>query len=210
MDSSEMKIAGGENMQATTHTRKKSKQIRLIVFDAVMAALGVVLMLTIRFPLIPLPGAAHLLYDMGDIPAMLAGIIAGPSHGLVTLLIIALVQLLTPNSNGFIGFLMHFIASGALVIIPSLFWKYWKNNKSLIAGFVLGAVALVGIMIPMNMVATPLLFNVPLAEVQAMIFPILIPFNLLKGLLSGVITYLVFKALGKASDGKIERLFDED
>ncbi len=187
---------------------ERTRKTRVVVFDAVMAALGVVLMLTIRFPLIPLPGASHLLYDFGDIPAMLGGIIAGPIHGMLILGIISLLQLMTPNSNGFIGFIMHFLASGALVMLPALFWKWKQTKKSLSIGLILGAIGIVLIMIPLNLIITPGFFGVPLEAVLEMIVPILLPFNLLKGLLSGAVTYFIFSSLVKATDRKIINYFD--
>ena len=46
-----------------------------------------------------------------------------------------------------------------------------------------------------NLVVTPAWLGVPRDAVVAMIVPILIPFNLLKGLLNAILTLIVYKAI---------------
>ena len=192
------------------HIKSKEKSrfrlTHLLVFDAIMSALGVIFMIFVRFPLIP--QVSYLIYDLGDIPAMIAGLLAGPIHGLLTLLVICLLQLFTANSSGFWGLLMHFVSSGALVLVPALLWKWKKDNRVLIVSLFLATIVLVGIMIPFNLLVTPIFSGVPVEQVWEMILPVLIPFNALKGAISGVITFILFNALLRASDKKILHIFD--
>ena len=61
----------------------------------------------------------------------------------------------------------------------------------LLLGIVFGVImAVLG-----NLVVTPAWLGVPLDAVVAMIIPILVPFNLLKGLLNAVLTLIVYKAI---------------
>ena len=46
-----------------------------------------------------------------------------------------------------------------------------------------------------NLVVTPMWLGVPFEAVTAMIIPILIPFNLLKGLLNAVLTLIIYKSI---------------
>lgn len=173
--------------------RPEQRVLRLAL-DGVLAALGVVLMLLIRVPLIP--AAPWMLYDGGDIPAMVGSLIVGPWHGLLILAVICIVQLVTPNSSGFYGLLMHFLASGVLVLLPAIVWKKKQTQKSLIISLLLAAVLLTAVMVPLNLVITPLFLGVPVEEVVKMIVPILLPFNFIKGLINAAATYIVFRGIG--------------
>lgn len=168
-------------------------KVRRIALDGVMAALGVVLMLLIRFPLVP--AAPYMLYDGGDIPAMVGAMMVGPWHGLLILGVICLVQMVTPNSSGFYGLLMHFLASGVLVFIPAFVWKRRQSQKSLVAALLVSVLLMTALMIPLNLLVTPLFLGVGIDEVMKMIVPILLPFNLVKGLLNAVATYLIYRGL---------------
>ena len=64
-----------------------------------------------------------------------------------------------------------------------------------IIGLVLGIVFAVIMAVLGNLVVTPAWLGVPLDAVVAMIVPILIPFNLLKGLLNAILTLIVYKAI---------------
>ncbi len=170
-----------------------NRRVQNLVLDAILAALGVVLMLMLRVPLVP--AAPWMLYEMGDIPAMIGGLLLGPGHGLLILAVICIVQMVTPNSSGFYGLLMHFLASGILVVLPALFWKRRQTSPSLISGLVLAALLMTALMIPLNLLITPLFLGVPVEAVTGMILPILLPFNMIKGLLNGLGTFLVFHGI---------------
>jgi riboflavin transporter FmnP len=181
---------------------QKTKNVRLLALDGLMAALGVLLMFVLRVPLFP-GVAPWLIYEMGDVPAIIAGLMAGPAHGLLVLLVICLVQLVTPMASGIYGLFMHFLASGLLVLIPALLWKRKKTNLNLILGLVLGSVAMTLIMIPMNLIITPLFTNAPVEAVKALLLPAIIPFNLIKACLNSVISFVVFLALKRVFKSKL-------
>ena len=52
------------------------------------------------------------------------------------------------------------------------------------------AVALLG-----NLIITPLYANMSVAQVATMILPILLPFNLLKLAIHGIVTFLIYKPI---------------
>ena len=57
----------------------------------------------------------------------------------------------------------------------------------------LGIVAMTGVAIAANILLTPVFFGLPRAQVIALVLPALLPFNLLKGIMSSVATYYVYK-----------------
>lgn len=188
----------------TVNRRSTSAAIYRIAFIGIMAGLSLVLML-VRFPLVP--SAGWLEYDLGDIPILLTAIVAGPIPALFTLLITVLIEMVTISKGGFWGMIMHLLATGSMILILSAIYRRRPTNKSLIAGLVMAALTLVAVMIPMNLVITPLFMpGMSARDVLPMIVPILLPFNLMKGLLHGLIVFSLYKATMN-SWGKVRRNF---
>jgi riboflavin transporter FmnP len=60
---------------------------------------------------------------------------------------------------------------------------------------ILGTLAMTLIMIPANLIITPFYLGVERGIVIKMLIPAIIPFNLLKGIISGVLTFILYKRL---------------
>lgn len=169
---------------------KKTNLIRTAVM-AMLTALSIVLVATIRLPLIP--SAPFLEYDAADIPVLIGAMMLGPVSGLIILLAVCIIQALTVSaSSGIIGFFMHFIASSVLVLVASLIYSRKKTVASLIIGLVAGSLAMTAVMIPLNIVFTGIFLGAGTQTVIGMLIPAIIPFNLLKAGINSVITFAVF------------------
>ena len=114
--------------------KKNSRQnLRKITVMAMLAAVAVVSVYFIKFPL--LPSAPFLEYDIADVPVLIGTMLFGPSAGLVILLITSAIQAFTVSSSShIIGFLMHFCASGVLVLASGLMYKKIGGKKGMAAG----------------------------------------------------------------------------
>ncbi|HOJ10341.1 MAG TPA: ECF transporter S component [Clostridiales bacterium] len=166
---------------------------------AVLSALAVVLMLILRFPIIP--SAAYLEYDPADIPVLIGGFMYGPVAGLIITLIVSFIQAVTVSAaSGWIGFAMHVIATGTLVIVSSLIYKKIHNFKGAIIALIAGSIAMTLVMIPSNLYFGPK-FGVPIEAVKAGLTVAVIPFNLLKSCINSVITMLLYKPLSRVLKG---------
>jgi riboflavin transporter FmnP len=166
-----------------------------------LSAIAVVLILYVRIPLIP--AASYLVYDMADVPVLLGAYLLGPLAGLLILTAVSAIQAFMLGGNGIIGFIMHMSASGALVLVAALFYRrLGKSNHSLIVSLAAGGLSMTALMIPLNLIFTPLLFGMPLAAVVSLILPVLLPFNLIKAGLNAALFFLLFKSLRSALKGK--------
>ncbi len=169
---------------------KNTKVIRTAIM-AMLTALSIVSLYVIRLPLIP--AAPFLEYDAADIPVLIGAMMLGPVSGIVTLLAVCLIQALTVSaSSGWIGFVMHFIASSVLVLTASLIYKKKQTPASLIVGLVIGSIAMTAVMIPLNLVFTGIFLGAGVETVVGMLMPAIIPFNLLKAGINSVVTFAVF------------------
>lgn len=177
--------------------KKKSASFNMVfklVSLAVLAAIGLVLMLVVRFPLFA--SASFLEYDMADVPVFLATLFFGIPEGLAVLVVISVIQGLTVSAgSGWIGILMHIVASGAFLVILGLITKKKKNFPLILLGHIAGILIMAILMCGMNLLFTPIFMGTPVEAVKDMLFPIILPFNLLKGLINSAVTILLFMPL---------------
>lgn len=176
--------------------KKNSRQnLRKITVMAMLAAVAVVSVYFIKFPL--LPSAPFLEYDIADVPVLIGTMLFGPSAGLVILLITSAIQAFTVSSSShIIGFLMHFCASGVLVLASGLMYKN-RRQKGMAAGLAVGSVLMTLVMIPLNLIFTGIFMGTGVAAVVKMLIPAIIPFNLIKACLNSVLTFLLFIPVNK-------------
>lgn len=176
---------------------ENTKKIIRTAIMAMLTAISVVSLYFIRLPLIP--SAPFLEYDAADIPVLIGGALLGPLPGMAVLLAVCLIQAFTVSAaSGWIGFVMHFAASSALVLISSLIYKKHPTVKGLIAGLVCGSAAMVILMIPLNLVFTGIFLGAGTKTVVGMLMPAIVPFNALKAGINSAVTFAIFIPCSKA------------
>lgn len=177
-----------------------NNKTKRLVITAMLSAVSVcVLMIPfLRMPL--LPAAPFLEYDAMDVPILIGSLLYGPLTGLIITAISSLIQGLTVSSaSSYYGIIMHIIATGAFVLTASLIYgRSKKTNTSLMLALALGTLAMAAVMVPANLLVTPLFLGTPREAVVAMILPIIIPFNLLKAGINSVVVFLLFPQIKKA------------
>ncbi len=177
--------------------KENSKQnLRKITVMAMLAAIAVVSVYFIKFPL--LPSAPFLEYDIADVPVLIGTMLFGPSAGLVILLITSAIQSFTVSSSShIIGFLMHFCASGALVLVSGLMYKKIGGKKGMAAGLTVGSLVMTAVMIPLNLIFTGIFMGTGVEAVVELLIPAIIPFNLIKAGLNSVLTFVLYIPVSK-------------
>ena len=173
----------------------KKTDIKRIAVLGVLTALSVVLVMLIHFPLIP--AAAFLEYDPADIPIYISTFLYGPVSGLLITVVVSLVQGLTVSSaSGLYGILMHIISTGTFVLTAGMVYRIGKKKfLSLPLSLVIGVIVTTAMMIPANLIITPLFMGTPVEVVKSMLIPAIIPFNLFKQCINAVITGVLYVPL---------------
>lgn len=144
----------------------------------------------------PLPGfPPYLKYDPSEIPALIATFAIGPLSGLgVELVKGILISLLRPgNLGGWFGIFMNLLAGVILVVVAGLYYRSEHTKSGAVKAMGLGIGAMTAVMIVANIILTPIFYGIPRPQVLALVLPALLPFNVLKGLVSSVATYYVYK-----------------
>ena len=143
----------------------------------------------IEFPLIP--GVPWLKYDPSGIVCLVAGFAYGPAAAV-------LVSVLGFVPHVFAdpwGSLMAVLASATLVVPAALVYRRLRTRRGALIGIIAGAVVALAVAIIGNLLVTPIYADMTVEQVAAMIVPALLPFNLAKLAVHGVVTFLIYKPI---------------
>lgn len=180
-------------MSQNTKSAQRIKIQRLTV-AAVFTAISVVLTLTLRIPLF----TSFYELEFADFPLLICTVLLGPVYGLAALFAVCLIQALTVSAfSGIIGFIMHFVASGAMLMIVWLIKRKINGIKGTVISAVCGVTAVTLIMIPMNIWLTSVFMQLPAKAFIADYLVVCILFNVIKSLSNIVVFYITFPAIRK-------------
>ncbi|MDO4564380.1 MAG: ECF transporter S component [Clostridia bacterium] len=167
-----------------------------------LGALSIVLVLTLNIPIFPV--VSFLKFELGDVPILLGAFAFGPGWGLLLTVIVSVVQGLTVDAmSGWIGILMHIIATGLPVVIAGFIYQRKRTRQGSLIAMSIGVLAKIGVMILCNYFISPLFFTtaeLPYAEAQAIVVSLLwyiVAFNAIKAVGNGLVTYLLYKPLSR-------------
>ena len=188
-------------MKSNKNEQKKRSGGMAFVYLAMFAALSIVLVAFIHFPFPFLPGAQFLEYDPADVPILIGTFAFGPLAGLLLTLVVSVVQGITVSAgSGPWGILMHFVATGSMAAVAGFIYRKFHSMRGAIAALGFGALTMTVVMIPLNLLITPIYTGASVQVVAGMLLPAIIPFNLIKSVVNCVITFIVYKHIMKLID----------
>ena len=174
---------------------RKTKQIAIL---AMFTAIAFATLFVLRISGI----GGFLSFDVKDAIIMTAAMLFGPIPGVIISFVVALLEMLTVSGTGPWGLLMNFVSTAVFVAVGSSIYRYVPRLKKTMLGAVSGLVMSVlfatGTMLLLNLVVTPIYFNVPVETVKQMMLPLLLPFNLTKSVLNAAIVLMIYKPLSVA------------
>ena len=181
--------------------------VRIISMTAMLSAVAYLLAF-VEFPVPLSPSFARM--DLSDFPALIGAFAFGPLSGLLIELVKNTLQLLTTSTGG-IGEIANFLMGAAYVVTAGFIYKRHKTKKTALlacitASFVMGAAAalanyfillpLFESFMPLDQLITSFAEFLPFirTKLDVVLFNAF-PFNLLKGLVIGGVTMLIYKKL---------------
>ena len=153
-----------------------------------LCAIALVIVAFVRIPVV-----LFLKYEPKDVVITIGGFMMGPMASLVISAVVALIEMVTISDTGIIGAIMNFISTCAFCCAASYIYKKHHTMKGAVIGLVSGAVIMTAVMLLWNYLITPIYMGYPRETVAAMLVPVFMPFNLLKGFLNAGITLLLYK-----------------
>lgn len=188
--------------------------VRYITVTAMLSAVAYVLMF-IDFP-IPFLIPSFIQMDISELPALIGSFAMGPMCGVLICLIKNLLHLFITTTGG-VGELSNFMLGVAFVLPAGLIYAKKKNKKSARNGAIIGAVLMGLISIPTNYFLTyPIYYNFMPEEVILEAYRAIVPsmenilqclicfnmpFTIVKGLFSVIITMLIYKHISPILKG---------
>ena len=174
----------------TVKNEKPRLNTKTMVVMAMMTAMAYAAVTLFRIPVV-----SFLKYEPKDVIITIGGFMFGPLASVLMSLVVSLVEMVTISDTGPIGALMNFIGTCSFACLAALIYKSIHTIKGAVIGLSVGTVVMVAIMLAWNYLITPLYMGYPREAVAAMLVPVFLPFNLLKGVLNSAITMLIYKPL---------------
>src|SRR5690554_4862500 len=118
---------------------------------------------------------------MADVPILIGTFLFGPVSGLLLTVAVSILQGLTVSAqSGWIGIIMHIVATGTFVIVAGVIYRLEHTRKGAVLALICGSIAMTLMMIPLNLIFTVYFMGVERAVVVAMLPKVIVPFNLIK------------------------------
>jgi riboflavin transporter FmnP len=169
---------------------RAAQRTRVLVRVGMLGAAAFALMFTeFNIPGFPV----FLQYDPGDVPALIGGIAMGPLAGAGVSLVKGVLFLLSGKDEaGWLGTAANLATSLSLVLTAALVYARVRTRKGAVLGLALGTLTMVGVMAVLNYYFFLPIWGVPPAALGETVRMTML-FNLLKGVLTSTLTFLVYK-----------------
>lgn len=180
-------------MKMSTNNLKGISKTKLVVTVGIFSAISFVLQL-----IVPYKVSGFLDVELSDLPPLILSLAYGPLFGVLAELIKNILHCFV-TTTGFVGEFANFVINGVLCLVTGFVYKFHKNFKGAIVALLLGVVSMVVagafanrfVMLPLYMqgVDTQTYIN--------LIMTVIVPFNIGKGLILSLITFLLYKKVSK-------------
>lgn len=191
----------------------KGYYTRYLAVTGMLSAIGFILMyIEFSVPIMP----SFIKADLSELPALIGAFAFGPSCGVLVCLIKNLLHLMVSTTGG-VGELANFILGAVFVGTAGLIYKYKKTKVNAVIASVVGAVLMGLASFPVNLFITyPFYYNfmpkeaiitayqaiIPsMQSIEQCLLCFNVPYTAAKGLISVVITLLVYKHLSPLLKG---------
>lgn len=201
-------------MDVTTNNTKSKVNIRLLVGTGMLSGLAFVLQY-LEFPIPIMP--FFIRFDFSDLPALIGAFAYGPLAGVIVEFIKNLLHC-TVTQSFTVGELSNFILGAVFTGTAGLIYKKNKTKKGAIIGAIVGSVIMGIISFPSSLFIVYPAYEkfTPINEIMDAYSKLLpsvgklwqallifnVPFTIVKGLISTLITVLIYKRLSPVLKGR--------
>ena len=194
-------------------TTNSISSVRYMSVTAMLSAVAFILMfLDFSVPFMP----AFIKMDLSELPALIGSFSMGPVCGILICLIKNVLHLFITTTGG-VGELSNFLLGVAFVLPAGWIYRHKKSRRSALIGSLLGAVIMGVFSVVSNyFLVYPVYYNFMPEEAVLGAYQVIVPsvksilqclvcfnmpFTIVKGLFSVVITFLVYKHISPILKG---------
>lgn len=196
---------------------KSTRRVRNLAVTGMLSAVGCVLMM-FDFPL-PMLIPSFVKMDFSELPALLASFSIGPVSGIMVCLLKNVLSAIFHGSTLGIGEVCNFLMGAVFTGVAGLIYKRNKTRKTAILGSLIGAVVMAIASVPINfffsypvyaaafggmeaIIAAYQAINPNIGSLLGCLIVFNLPFTLVKGLLTSLLTFLIYKPLSPILHGR--------
>lgn len=117
----------------------------------------------------------------------------GPIAGVLVAVVTAFIELLTISSTGIYGLIMNIAGSATLAAVAGFIYKHKRTVFGAVISLVMAVAVMTSVMVVTNIIIIPIYMGVPRQAVIDLIAPLLIPFNIVKGVFNASLTMILYK-----------------
>ncbi len=194
----------------------KRVNVRYITVTGMLSAIAFILMyFDVKVPFMP----NFISLDISELPALIGAFAMGPVSGVIICLIKNLLHL-TISSTALVGELSNFILGASFVFTAGMIYKLKKTKKGAVIGSFAGAIVMAVISVFSNyFVVYPFYYNfmskdsiiaayqaitpnINITNILQCLIGFNMPFTFVKGMISVVITLLIYKHISPLLKGR--------
>lgn len=193
---------------ATSVAGKEIFSTKNLVMIAFLSAIAYVLMLLH----LPFKYLGFLEMEFSDVPAIIGGIFYGPAVGVIIEFVKNLIKAITATTTGGVGEMANFVVCSAFVLPASILFRQMKGKGRAFVSFgvatlsmmIVGGLVNYFVMVPlyaklfggMEAVVGAASSMIPaIKDLATVVLLGITPFNLVKGIALGIVSYYVYKSL---------------
>jgi len=186
---------------------RDEKLVRLIKISLLSVIAFLLMYIEVPLPIFP----TFLTLDISDLPALLGAFALGPVAGVIIELIKNILHGLLASKTALIGELANFLVGGVLVFISGYIYKTRKSKGGAVVGLLVGVICMSAfasilnyfVILPLyetvlkfpltGIIAAGSAINPNIKDLNSFIVWMIVPFNLLKGVVISVMTLALYK-----------------
>lgn len=171
---------------------EKKTNLKKVTLAALFCAVAYLCMFLFRFKV------SFLTFDFKDAILAVSAFLCGPLYAVGCAVTVALVEFISVSDTGVYGLIMNALSSSVFALVCGLFYKYRRTLSGAVTGSILAVISMVAVMMVANIFITPYYMGAERSQVVAMIPTLLLPFNLIKGIVNGAVTMIIYKPITSA------------
>ena len=170
----------------------KNASLKKLSVTAMLCALAYICMFVFKFKV------GFLTFDLKDAVLTVIAFLYGPVYGVVSSVLVALLEFVSVSDTGVYGLIMNALSSAVFTFTCGVIYKYRRTLLGAVLGSISAVFATTAVMLVANIFITPFYMGVGRQEVAAMIPTLLLPFNIIKGIVNAAITMIIYKPITAA------------
>ncbi|MBR3968090.1 MAG: ECF transporter S component [Clostridia bacterium] len=171
---------------------KQKTNLKKLSVTAMLCAMAYICMFVFKFKV------GFLTFDFKDAILTVIAFLYGPVYAVVSSCLVAFIEFLSVSDTGVYGLIMNALSSAVFTASCGIIYKYRRTLTGAIFGSFTAVLSMTAVMLVANIFITPFYMGVARSQVAAMIPSLLLPFNLIKGVVNAAITMIIYKPITTA------------